>query len=47
MEEAKEGSNVYSQKLIDCGGGGVHGDYCDGISELLCVRKLVVGMLEE
>jgi hypothetical protein len=30
MEEAKEGSNVYSQKLIDCGGGGVHGNYCDG-----------------
>jgi hypothetical protein len=30
MEEAKEGSNVYSQKLIDCGGGGVHSDYCDG-----------------
>lgn len=35
----KERSNLYLQKLIDCGGGGVHGDKCDG-SWRVVVRKI-------
>jgi hypothetical protein len=39
MEEAKEGSNRYSQKLIDCGGGGVHDDDCDRSCRIVVREK--------
>jgi hypothetical protein len=41
IDKAKEGSKRCSQKLIDCGGGGVHGDDCDRSCRIvLCEKEL-------
>jgi hypothetical protein len=49
-DEAKEGSNRYSQKLIDRGSGGVHGGDCGkSCRAVMCKKELwvVVEMLGE